>query len=490
MTEQTIKTNKERLASFNSMDQPITLLNSSASIIESFGTASLPKKARTVSSECLTTAFATATTTTTTTATAAPVHKKKDIQVLLCGCGNAVHVLTSFMGQHLLDQNHPSCQEHEYEYTVNVFSLGHGKDLARDTEPTGGYIRCTNDVGIDTFGKANIISDNAADVVPGCQVILFALPTDRHEVYLNAMKPYIQEGTIIGSMPGEGGFDLCVRNVLGPALAGKCTLFSLDTLPWACRIQTFGQVVQVLCTKQDIELCVSPGDQCWKVRDLLQPMVGPCPKIRASPTSNFLGCTLMNPNAMAHPAILYGLLRHWDGVTPFEKPPLFYQALDEYTANVMDGVSQEILAIKAAILKEYPSVDLKSVRSIGDFFEEAYRDDILDHSSLCKMFNSNKGYDGLTMPTKKVKGGYVPLFDHRYLSEDLPCGMLVQKGIAELAGVATPVMDKVIAWCQAKNNTEYMINGKLEGKDFVTTKAPQRYGYTDLKSFMEDNGYV
>ena len=139
--------------------------------------------------------------------------KKTDVKVVLCGCGNAVHVLTSFMGKHL--QNHPS-KEHEYEYSVNVLSLGHAERLAEDCELSDGYIRCTNDLGNDTYGKANVISGDAADVVPGCNVIIFALPTDRHEMYLTAMKPYIQEGTIIGSMPGEGGFDLCVRNVFGP----------------------------------------------------------------------------------------------------------------------------------------------------------------------------------------------------------------------------------------------------------------------------------
>ena len=120
-------------------------------------------------------------------------------------------------------------------------------------------------------------------------------------------------------------------------------------------------------------------------------------------------------------------------------------------------------------------------------------DDIADHSSLQRMFVTNKGYDGLTMPTKEVEsGGYLPLFDHRYLNEDLPCGILVQKGIAELAGVLTPVMDEIICWCQDRcvPPKEYLVDGELKGKDVATTKAPQRYGFQDLKTFMEANRYV
>ena len=99
------------------------------------------------------------------------------------------------------------------------------------------------------------------------------------------------------------------------------------------------------------------------------------------------------------------------------------------------------------------------------------------------MFVSNKGYDGLTMPTKQVPGGYLPLFEHRYFTEDLPCGILIQKGLAELVGVPTPVMDKVILWCQEKaGGKEYLVNGRLEGKDIAFTKTPQRYGFKDIKT--------
>lgn len=299
-------------------------------------------------------------------------EESKDINVLLCGCGNAVHVLTSYLGD-----EPPTAASNTtgfapaYKFKVNILSLCHSDRLLTSVLPDG-YIRCSNDMGADTLGKADNISSNPALVVPGCNLILFALPTDRHELYLRAMLPYIEEGTIIGAMPGEGGFDICVRDVLGSALADKCTFFSTETLPWACRIQKFGQVVQVLGTKKDIDLCVYPSDQCWKIRDLMQSMIGRLPLVETSPTYNFLGSTLMNPNGIAHPTILYGLLRNWDGVTPFSHQPLFYQAIDDFTANMLEAVSHEILQVKEAVKKLYPSIDLADVRSIGEFFEVAY----------------------------------------------------------------------------------------------------------------------
>ena len=407
---------------------------------------------------------------------------KSQVQILLCGCGNAVHVLIPYIC-------HYGQTSAEYDFTVHVLS-SHADRLVTSL-PEHGRIRCVTDTGAVREGKAHLISSDPAVVVPGCNVILFALPTDRHEMYLKSMLPFIQEGTMIGSMPGEGGFDLCIRDILGPALTDKCTLFSLETLPWACRIETFGNVVRVLGTKQDIDLCVRPRKQYSAVRHLIQAMIGPLPAVLGSPTSNFLGVTLMNPNAIAHPSIEYGILHDWDGVTPFDKPPLFYQGMDDFTAATMQAVSNEILAIKRKIQTQYPTMDLTLVRSIQDFLEESYAQDIVDHSTLRTMFVTHKGYDGLTLPTETTADGkYLPLFDHRYFHEDLPCGLLVQRGIAELAGVPTPVMDKIILWCQARVHKEYLVAGKLQGKDMGTTKTPQRYGYKDLASFIHANGYA
>lgn len=40
-------------------------------------------------------------------------------------------------------------------------------------------------------------------------------------------------------------------------------------------------------------------------------------------------------------------------------------------------------------------------------------------------------------------------YDYRYTQEDIPYGLVVMKGIAAIAGVATPNMDRVITWAQS-----------------------------------------
>ena len=144
-------------------------------------------------------------------------------KVLLCGGGNAIHVLTSYIG------SRTDCD-------VAIFSTFPGEaDRIRDAIPDMG-IQCVNDLGEIRYGRPIQVSDNAKDVVPGSDVIILAIPSFAHKLYLKAVAPLVEPGVIIGAMPGEGGFDLSARHVLGSDFVDQSNLFALETLPWACRI--------------------------------------------------------------------------------------------------------------------------------------------------------------------------------------------------------------------------------------------------------------
>jgi hypothetical protein len=79
-----------------------------------------------------------------------------------------------------------------------------------------------------------------------------------------------------------------------------------------------------------------------------------------------------------------------------------------------------------------------------------------------------------------VEGGLEPHFGSRYLAEDVPYGLVVTRGIAALAGVPTPTMDQVITWAQERLGKEYLVDGRLQGRDVGASRAPQRYGFHTL----------
>ena len=199
-------------------------------------------------------------------------------------------------------------------------------------------------------------------------------------------------------------------------------------------------------------------------------------------------------NSVWHPTISYGFYHDKDVTQPFDEPPLFYYGATEFTGDKLTKVSDEVLAVKEALLQKYPGLDMSSLHHVREWMLRSYGDDIGDTTSIHSMLITNKGYRGLTHPMIEVEvegqKKYLPNFKYRYFTEDVPCGLVVTRGIAELADVATPHMDDVIVWCQECMNKEFLKDGKVAGKDLESTRSPQRYGFTDLDTFMKANHYI
>lgn len=404
------------------------------------------------------------------------------MKVLLCGGGNAIHVLSAYVSA-------------KPDTHVTILSLFPGEaDRLRDAIPEEG-IRCVNDLGDDVLGKPNAVIDKAGDVPKDLDIVIFALPSFTHEMYLKALKPYLKQGVSIGAMPGEGGFDLCAIHNLGSEFVRHSNLFALETLPWACRITEYGKSVEVLGTKKEVEVIVSPKYGTTKdgfVTDVLHNLIGRLPEF--DPADNFLSVTLMNINSVWHPTISYGFYRNRDVTDPFDEPPLFYYGADEYTGDKLAKVSDEVMELKRVLIEKYPTLHLDALHHVSEWMLRSYGDDIGDKTSIYTMLRTNKGYRGLTHPMREVKVDektkYLPNFKYRYFTEDIPMGLVVTRGIAELASVPTPHMDDVILWCQEMLGKEYLKDGKLVGKDLHSTRAPQHYGFTSLDDFMEVNHYL
>jgi len=201
-------------------------------------------------------------------------------------------------------------------------------------------------------------------------------------------------------------------------------------------------------------------------------------------SGHLLGITLRSPNAYSHPPIIYARWNDWDGHA-LDEPPLFYQGIDESTAALLEQVSDEVVATSRRIMAAYPEVDLSQVIPMYDWDIGCYGHDISDHTNLMTALRTNAGYAGIAHPTIRTEAGkYTPDFTHRFLTEDVPFGLVAVRGIAEIAGTPTPGIDAVLSWCQNALGKEYLVGSRLSGKDLPDTRCPQRYGLTTLEDVL------
>ena len=389
------------------------------------------------------------------------------MQITICGGGNAAHTLAGLMAA-------------QQELRVNVYTpfSEEVRQWLQGTTARGGITVITPDGTLT--GRPHRVSAEPAAVIPGSRLVLLALPAFAHESTLRAIAPHLEDGVWVGVLPARGGFYWGARHTLGDK-KDRVTIFGLQTLPWACRIQQYGREVAILGTKAEVDLATHPAHHAGEIITLLNDLL----RIRLRPIASFLGLTLADRGQIIHPGIMYGLFHNWDG-RPYDEAPLFYQGVTAATAGILQQLSDEVQTVRAVLENRYPELDLTAVQPLSEWLLRSYGDMITDTSSLQSCFVTNRSYVGLRAPMRPAGGGLVPDFQARYLAEDVPYGLVVTRGIAELAQVATPAIDRVITWAQAGLEKKYLVKGKLKGRDVVASRAPQPYGFEKLDDVIRE----
>jgi tauropine dehydrogenase len=389
------------------------------------------------------------------------------MRICICGGGNAVHVMASDMGA-------------REDLWVGIYApfQDEAKRMQAGLDRSGGRIS-RHLRGQVTDGKPDLVSADPAKVVPDADVVLIPLPSFSHESTLREIGPYLKDGCTVVALPGQGGFNWLARSVLGPEKSSNIVVAGTNQLPYQCRVLEYGSSVDLIGHKRQIKVATEPSDQAGDVARLLTDLIGVTEVV---PLPNFLTVALTPANQVIHPTIMYGLFH--DYTEPLAEPPLFYQNTDDFTADVMQKTSDEVLAIASA-LQAATGLNIP-VPSLDEMMREMYGDELKDPSTMKSIFRTNLGYQGLFAPTIKTDDGrFAPNFEYRYLSEDIPRGQCVLKGLALLAGVSTPTIDRLIRWAGRVMGVQYLTdNGGLNPRTVQETAAPQAFGFETIEAII------
>lgn len=382
--------------------------------------------------------------------------------VTVCGGGNAAHVIIP-----LLVKN--GCRV--ILYTPFADEAARFREGGR----RGKLQACFQD-GVTLTGSPCLVTTDAAEAAQS-EMILLAVPAFAHGPLLAQLSPFMRPGIVIGALPARGGFDLQALYYLHHhGLDG--TVFCGHTLPWACRIEEYGRQVKVLGVKETVGLATAPADQATAIAAFLSRTL----EVPFHPMANTLAVSLGNIGQVVHPGIMYGLLKNYDGhIWQKEEIPLFYQGVNAETARLLEDLSGEITATAARLQHEY-GVNLGKVPAVGQWLLYTYARYIADDTSLERAFRTNRAYCGLKVPVVRAAEGegYRPDFNCRYLTEDVPFGLLFSRAVALMVGCPTPRVDEVIrATGEWMGKRYFDANGAFAGPDLAEARLPAHYGIYD-----------
>ncbi|XP_060607985.1 opine dehydrogenase-like [Ruditapes philippinarum] len=322
--------------------------------------------------------------------------------------------------------------------------------------------------------------------VRNADIVILCMPAFLHEMVLTNIASYLQDKCVLVGLPGQAGFEYQALAILREH-GKKCSVVSIETLPWACRIVKYGQEVEVLGTKEEIyasqieQIKSKDTDSNSSPMGQVQTILGPKPVLKRE--MNIIKYTFLY-RPTVHPPIMYAKWKNWDG-KPLETAPLFYQGVDEEAVKYLDGATNEMIEVANVLASKYPNMDFSGISPMKECFIGEYPDQIEDKQTLLSCLKTNRAYDGLVHPMKKTADGKLePDFKYRYLMEDVPYGLLIIRQIAGMVEVRTPLIDEIIVWAQAKLGTEYMKDGKLCFVDRKHGRLPMAYGINTIEEFV------
>ncbi len=389
--------------------------------------------------------------------------------ITICGGGNATHAMIPIIRKCFSGQ-------------LNLFlPFGDEANHFQKLVDEEGFLSAKIGDG-KLYGRPDKVSKFANKVCLDADIILLPLPAFAHEHTVQQIAPFLKEEAIIGAIPSRSGFEYAALKILKDNNKEKVKIFGMQTLPWACRIKEYAASVDILGKKKSVGMAAFPHEITSELASFLTQVLD----LKIEPLPNMITLTLANVGQIIHPGIMYGLFKGKEKVIyRKETIPLFYQGVTKDIAKTLKEMSDEILVLTQKIKSISKEIDLDHVLSLSDWLIYSYKGSIADESTLQSCFVTNSAYQGLRAPMQKIKNEYFsPDFNSRYLTEDVPFGLIVIKSIAQMTEVKTPVIDEIILSISQWIGKEYLKGGNLEGKDISDARIPQNYGMKNLDEII------
>jgi opine dehydrogenase len=361
------------------------------------------------------------------------------VRIAICGGGNVAHVLAGLLSQ-------------RKGLEIRV--------LTRNPDLWGASIRVLDDQDRSTTGRPHLISNQASEVIPGADLVILVLPAYVRAAVLEMIAPHLTGNVWVGSFPGSGGFDWLAQKALQDASA-SVSLFGAQRVPHISRIIHYGREVFGSPKKEGIAIAAIPQSRCSEIASILEDVL----QMPVSCLNNFLEITLVTSNPILHPARMYRLFHDYEVGRFWRERILFYEGWDDAASELLIRMDREVHEIFACI-----PLDLSRILPLLEHYG------VGNAQELTRKICGIASFRGIPTPMLETEDGFIPDFQSRYFTEDIPFGLLIIKGVAAITGTATPVIDTVITWAQEMMHKEYIVRGYLRGKNIAEAPIPHNAG--------------
>ena len=272
-----------------------------------------------------------------------------------------------------------------------------------------------------------------AEALRDAEVVVIVVPALAHLVYAEAIAPHVQHGQHIVLMPGTfGSLELAAGIRRHGGRVEGLTICEADTLPYATRIDG-PQSVHVYHCLPNFGMGVFPAERTDGAIAVFRDLY---PGVTAY--RDVLEAGLSNCNPVIHPL---GVLMN-AGRIEYARGEFWYyeEGITPSTAKAMEALDDERIAIGKQLGLDLPRQS-EALHAVG-------------YGPRGDLWEVLKGSKGLT----PIKGPTV--LSNRYVTEDIPIGLVCWSQLGEALGVPTPLMNATIEIGRAVSGVDYRATGR------------------------------
>lgn len=279
--------------------------------------------------------------------------------------------------------------------------------------------------------KLNLVTTNFEDALKGTHYVMLCIPGLAARDFFSWIIPYLEDGQTIIKWSANFSSLLFANMLREKGIKNDITLAEAHTLPWGCRMVAPG-TTRIAVWAIRLLLATLPAN---KIDGIIEDVKKMYPVI---PVKNILATSLNNLNPIVHPVACI-LNTGWIE-TAGEN---FYLYRDGNTLSVsraIKSVFEDVSKVANAIgvgMNKYPEEDFwKKSAIMSTYFRAA--------------FDKEGAVASISGPSS---------MKNRYVTEDLPYGLIPIKKLAHQYNVPTPTLDAVIHFSSLINQTDYMEKG-------------------------------
>jgi len=292
---------------------------------------------------------------------------------------------------------------------------------------------CLVDIwGEERVAKLAKATTNFEQAIKGAAYIMMAIPAIGHKHFFTSIMPYLEDGQTIVMWPGNFSALLFATMLRERGIEKNITLAEGHTLPWGCRLEAPARI-RIFVEATKLLVSAFPAKDTDKVINHLKDIY---PVVAGE---NVLATSLNNLNPIVHPV---GAVLNAAWIDTLHKDFYFYKhGTTLSVARAIKTVYEEVAKVASAVgtkMLEYPEESFWSKSTI---------------MSVCfrAAFDKEGTVANISGPSSMKS---------RYITEDVPYGLVPAAQLAHKLGIATPIIDAVIELASVINQTDYRRQGR------------------------------